>query len=80
MCVCAYVGKFDPGNRGRLQYSEMVALVRATEGATLDLTSFEEIAGYIGADATKGLSLQVGAGGCLGCCLCCGACSSPIKI
>ena len=63
MCVCAYVGKFDPGNRGRLQYSEMVALVRATEGATLDLTSFEEIAGYIGADATKGLSLQVGAGG-----------------
>ena len=80
MCVCAYVGKFDPGNRGRLQYSEMVALVRATEGATLDLTSFEEIAGYIGADATKGLSLQVRAAwaACAACCAG-GACSS-IKI
>ena len=49
----------------------MVALVRATEGATLDLTSFEEIAGYIGADASKGLSLQVRAA--------CAACAGLVR-
>jgi hypothetical protein len=41
-----------------LQYAEMVALVRATEGATLDIASFEEIASFIKADPKVGLSLQ----------------------
>ena len=38
--------------------AEMVALVRATEGATLDIASFEEIASFIKADPKVGLSLQ----------------------